>query len=381
MKTSKIFEGKALFAAGALVCCMAGPAPAASPNDAWITSKAKVALMTTEGVSSNSINVDTVGRKVTLHGTVETNEEKQKAEEAVKTINGVTSVRNLLKVSSADAKATAGKTAAERADDQIAKDVRTALSNRKTLDDSTITVSSVDKGVVHLSGQADDMGDRMTAIRAARRVEGVRRVKADIQGPETFDDATASDTRDVDNDKGVVEKTGDAAKSAGNAVTDTAKATGNAVVDTTKSAADAAGDMYTTSMVKMRLLADKDTPAMDINVDTDDGVVTLFGDVPTATAKTRAAEEAQKVSGVKKVHNELQVVANAKQEDVKASDQEVASSVEQKLRENDLKNVNVDVKNCVVRLSGDVPTRQDRVEAMQVARATRGVCSVQNDLR
>jgi len=39
------------------------------------------------------------------------------------------------------------------------------------------------------------------------------------------------------------------------------------------------------------------------------------------------------------------------------------------------------VKNCVVRLTGTVPTGSERLEAMQVARATAGVCSVQDDLR
>ena len=41
----------------------------------------------------------------------------------------------------------------------------------------------------------------------------------------------------------------------------------------------------------------------------------------------------------------------------------------------------VEVNNCVARLSGTVPTGVERLEAMQVARATRGVCSVHDDLR
>jgi len=99
------FDRKRSFAAGAalVVVLAGGMAHAGTTNDAWITSKAKLALMTTEGVESNAINVDTVGRKITLHGTVATTEEKQKAEEAVRSIDGVSSVRNLLQVSSAGA--------------------------------------------------------------------------------------------------------------------------------------------------------------------------------------------------------------------------------------------------------------------------------------
>ena len=39
--------------------------------------------------------------------------------------------------------------------------------------------------------------------------------------------------------------------------------------------------MWITSDTKMRLLADGRTPALDINVDTWNGVVTLFGSVPS----------------------------------------------------------------------------------------------------
>jgi hypothetical protein len=48
----------------------AAPAGATVP-DAWITTKAKLALLTTEGVSGTQINVDTILGRVTLHGNME----------------------------------------------------------------------------------------------------------------------------------------------------------------------------------------------------------------------------------------------------------------------------------------------------------------------
>ena len=85
--------------------------------------------------------------------------------------------------------------------------------------------------------------------------------------------------------------------------------------------------MWITSATKMRLLADGNTPALDINVDTRAGVVTLFGMVPSAQAKASAEADARKVSGVKQVHNELQVVPRAKQETVKVRDDTLQSEV------------------------------------------------------
>ncbi len=83
--------------AGVLVIALAAPAGAATP-DAWITTKTKLALLTTEGVSGTAINVDTVLGKVTLHGKVRSAEEKAKAENVAKKIDGVLEVRNLLQV-------------------------------------------------------------------------------------------------------------------------------------------------------------------------------------------------------------------------------------------------------------------------------------------
>ena len=47
----------------------------------------------------------------------------------------------------------------------------------------------------------------------------------------------------------------------------------------------------------------------------------------------------------------------------------------------DLRGVNVAMKNRVARLTGTIPTGMRRIEAAVVARSTAGVCSVQDDLR
>ena len=76
---------------------LAAPVVAATP-DAWITTKTKLSLLTTEGVSGTAIHVDTILGKVTLHGKVRSAEEKAKAASIAKKIDGVLEVRNLLQV-------------------------------------------------------------------------------------------------------------------------------------------------------------------------------------------------------------------------------------------------------------------------------------------
>src|SRR5262245_60780350 len=65
-------------------------------SDSWITTKTKIALLTTEGFTARDVSVDTVEGKVSLFGKVASAEEKRRAEEVPKQIDGVTAVRDFL---------------------------------------------------------------------------------------------------------------------------------------------------------------------------------------------------------------------------------------------------------------------------------------------
>ena len=55
-------------------------AASADVSDSWITTKAKIALLTTDGFSVNGANVDTIDGNVTMHGKVATTEDRTRAE-------------------------------------------------------------------------------------------------------------------------------------------------------------------------------------------------------------------------------------------------------------------------------------------------------------
>src|SRR5262245_40710289 len=252
--------GLALLAVGFAVA-IATAASAAPPPDSWITTKTKMSLFTTEGVSGTAIHVDTMNGVVTLHGTVTSDAERKKAESVARGIDGVTNVRNLLQVVAPGHE----KTVATN-DDQIKTRVQNELRQDPVLKD--VSVQSVNAGVVLLSGDVPTMSDHLRAIEDASRVAGVRRVASEIKSPNTLADQEIYSEQN---------KTGP--QKAGSRI----------------------GDAWITSAVKTRLLADEQTPALDINVDTTDGHVTLFGLVPTQQAKKAAEDDARKVSGVKMV--------------------------------------------------------------------------------
>ena len=72
-------------------------------------------------------------------------------------------------------------------------------------------------------------------------------------------------------------------------------------------AGDAVGDAAITGKVKTALIADPDVKALQIDVDTKDGVVTLNGTADTASHSDRATTVAQGIEGVKSVDNKLTV--------------------------------------------------------------------------
>jgi hyperosmotically inducible protein len=74
-----------------------------------------------------------------------------------------------------------------------------------------------------------------------------------------------------------------------------------------RSATRIADDGAITTAVKSKLIADRDVKALDVNVDTYDGVVTLRGQVHTASQRDTAERIARESKGVKSVKNELTV--------------------------------------------------------------------------
>ncbi|MCW5890837.1 MAG: BON domain-containing protein [bacterium] len=331
----------AAFAAGAWFV-ITPDVRAAAPADAWITTKAKIALVTADDVSAMAVNVDTIDGRVTLHGTVDSEAEKAKAEDAVAQIAGVREVRNMLQVV-----APSRQESMQVLDEKLRESVVETLKRDRQLAD--VSVQSVNAGVVLLAGTVPTLTAHLDALETVSAVPGVRRVETEIKSPDRLGDA------EIQKERGV------------------AGATTGGV-----------GDMWLTSAVKLRLLADERVPGMDINVDTTRGTVTLFGIVATNEAKAAAEQDAKKVEGVRTVKNALQVVPEERQEQVAAKDEELQERVEQKLAQSEAlgkAGVDVDVKNGVARLTGTVPSSEDRLRAAVLARTTPGVRAVTEELR
>jgi len=115
---------------------------------------------------------------------------------------------------------------------------------------------------------------------------------------------------DRDSFNSAVNKTEQAASRTAEAGKDAARQAGGTTKSMGAGAAAKVDDAKITSSINTSLIADKDLKASRIDVDTRNGVVTLSGLAPNATAKERATEIASKADGVTSVNNQLTVKSN-----------------------------------------------------------------------
>jgi hyperosmotically inducible protein len=341
-----------IVALGLCAATFLGTRPAlADTGDSWLTAKTKISLMTAEDVGGFAIDVDTYDGVVTLHGKVTTAQEKSRAAELAKSVNGVKDVRNLLQVvPETDREAT------KVSDAQLKDRVSTVIERDAALDDSSVKVASVNKGVVLLSGEAKTISDHLRALEDARAVQGVQRVASEVKSPDKLSDNEiwyGDDKRNVAANK-------------------------------TEKAEQSSWDAWTTASVKLRLLSNREVPGLDINVDTREGVVTLFGAVQNQTTKDLAEKLALEAKGTRLVKNQLQIVAKPDQKQVAEKDDKIQENLKKRIADNpELKDsdVSMEVSKGVVRLTGTVESQRDHLAVLTATRATQGVRSLIDEIK
>ena len=148
-------------------------------------------------------------------------------------------------------------------------------------------------------------------------------------------------------------------------------------------------DAAATSRVRTALLLSKQVSPFDIKAETSQGEVTLQGQVPSEEVKAVAGAIAQDTSGVKQVHNNLDVnpsaERNAETERLgeRVADLEIKTLVSDALSKNagvGEKRVETEVKNRVVTLSGSVETAGQKYAAEQIAWQVPRVQGVKDNL-
>ena len=331
--------------------------------DGWLATKIQAQYFADEDVKARYINVSADEGVVTLRGRVESDASREQAVQIAKNTDGVREVRDLLLV---------GAAPDPNAAPHDATWVTTQIQARYFADSvvgSDIDVSS-QNGVVTLSGRVASEQEKAQAVAIARDIEGVVRVDARL-----VVDASAATS---------------AVATSGTSVT-----TSPVTID----------DSRVSTSIRAKYFLDNTLKTRRLEVDTQQGVVTLRGEVASENERAQALVLARTTEGATRVEDHLTVNASlapiagtspatgaapstapsatattpARAAQGQTQDASVIKSVQSRLaddRQARTATVEVTVKDGVVLLDGTAPTAAAKQRAITIARETQGVVQV-----
>ena len=162
----------------ALVCLGLGACAASGPHrstgqvidDTTIATRTKTALLADSTTDGLNIDVEVDRDKVQLNGFVDSQAQVDRAGEIARSVPGVATVNNNLKVSAGT------RRTGEYIDDKVlSASVKAALADDPLAPASEIDVE-VNRGVVSLGGYVDSKAERSAATAVAESVKGVQKV-------------------------------------------------------------------------------------------------------------------------------------------------------------------------------------------------------------
>lgn len=134
------------------------------------------AISNSPELKDKHIEAQVMKRVITLTGSVETTEQKYKAEQIAWQIPGVERVTNDLSVTTA-------QNAPESADAKLAHRVEFELYSTRAISLKTLEVHAED-GTVTLTGNVNTRAEKLLAEKTAQSVDGVRKVVNELSAPE-----------------------------------------------------------------------------------------------------------------------------------------------------------------------------------------------------
>ncbi|HEY0874863.1 MAG TPA: BON domain-containing protein [Vicinamibacterales bacterium] len=349
-------------------------------DDAAITTSVQARYFEDDQIRGRDISVTTNDGVVTLRGTVDSEDLRNRAVTVASQVSGVNKVQDELRVGTATAATTPTRdepkapatdvagTSGESADVEpawITTKIQAQYFTNPEIKPWNIDVTTSNNGIVTLEGEVDSADDKAEAVRIARGTEGVTRVEDRLRVK------------------------GEATETPSGAREGATPATGVAPVPNLPRP-----DAWLTAKVQSKYFLDDRVKGMDIDVDTQDGVVTLSGTVDSDAAHRRALALARNTEGVRDVRDQLKVGAAGAAADadtsrtetteLKRPDEWITVKIQsQYFLDGDVKGhqINVDTRNGVVTLTGTVASDELKQQAEQIARDTAGVTRVVNQLK
>jgi osmotically-inducible protein OsmY len=387
-----------------LLFILAPSAKAAQIENGDITLAVEAKLINDDAVIFHHIDVNTKEGIVTLSGSVSNLLSKERSVRLAETIKGVRSVVDLIHVNPVS-----------RRDQQIEKDVKSALLDYPATDNFGIKVSAT-RGKVTLSGQVNSWQEKRLCSQVAKGVRGVREIEnlikvtyatersdreieAEIKGRLEWDVWVDDSLLDVKVEKGNVTFSGTVRSMA-----EKARAYADAWVVGTKSVDVGELEVDHSKYEKMErqkqyvpkdaeikvaiertFFYDPRLGSQKPKIIVDQGVVTLTGVVGNLAAREAAEEDARNTVGVWRVKNHLKVRPSVGPASMAMPDhdREITETVRVALLRDPYvqqHEIDVSVVNGAAILNGRVNANFEKSRAEDIASRVLGVSLVHNNI-
>ncbi|MEH6731192.1 MAG: BON domain-containing protein [Pseudoalteromonas distincta] len=149
-------------------------------KDAWIDGKAETVLLMNTNLNNFDINTDVKNGKVVLTGKVNSELDKELAEELVLSLDGVTDVDNSLTVVKSMDTEYKNNDMMDDDDNDLTDAKITTVITTRFLFDSEVGGTDIDvdtdNGVVTLNGSVESEAEKQLAVKIAKNAEDVRDV-------------------------------------------------------------------------------------------------------------------------------------------------------------------------------------------------------------
>lgn len=366
-------------------------------RDKDITDAVQNDLLMSPSVPSHLIDVQTENGIVILSGSVDSLLAEDRAITIAESIKGVRSVVDKIEV-----------VPVYREDQEIQRDLERAFILDPVAEKYEIDVQ-VSGGTAYLRGTVDSWAEKRLAAQVAKGVKGIKNIaneieveyavsrpdteiKADIERQLKIDPYVDHEFIDVRVTEGMVQLSGTVGSAAEKRrATYKSWVAGATTVDDSgleiewwaeepmeRAKPAVLTDQEIKEAVNDALLYDPRVSSFVIDVEVDNGLVTLSGTVDNLKSKHSAAQDARNTTGVWKVENNIKVRPAGP-----PSDFEITQNVKNALLWNpmvDRFDITVAARNKRVYLYGSVDSRYEKCVAEDVASRVKGVVEVDNNL-
>ncbi len=367
-------------------------------NDRDIAGAVKTEFMIAPNINADSVNVRVSDGVVMLSGKTDNILTKKRSAKIAGSVTGVKSVVNNIMV-----------TKTTRSDAEVEDDLVTALANNPATDAFQVN-TSVDNGIVNLSGTVKSWQEKELCRDVAESVRGVRDVtnnikinyeafrtdadiKADIVSRLKWDIYVKQQFIKVAVKEGKVSLSGTVASCAekewafSDAWVNSVKAVNvdNLRVQWWENSSPGSNqqniilrDKEIESALEQAFILDPRVISDRINIKVNNGIVTLRGTVTNLQAKNAAEKDAGRTIGVFGLENDLNVEPRSIPDNT-----EIKEQVTQALKRNPYTEefgIDASAQNGMVYLTGTVDNEFEKNVAGEAASSVKGVTDVQNDI-